>query len=70
MPVTVAMYDNALDLDIAVQTFGRDGKFLIDGESVAPGEVEVDYLWLSHHIHNGDCNDSCPKRTSLSSPAR
>lgn len=67
MPVTVAMYDNAfeevgeqlnaLGLDITVHTFGRDGKFLIDGVSVAPGEVEVDYLWLSQHIYNGDFKD-------------
>ena len=64
MPVTVAMYDkafeetggqlNALGLDITVHTFGRDGKFLIDGVATAPEEVDVDYLWLSNHIYNGD----------------
>ncbi len=61
MTVTVAMYDkahdhmakrlDALDLDIEVHTFGKDGRYRIDGRSVAPGEVEIDYLWLSSQIN-------------------
>lgn len=61
MPVTVAMYDkglehigtrlHALGLDIEVVTFGKDGRFLIDGASVSPAEVSVDYLWLNSNIN-------------------
>ncbi len=61
MPFTVAMYDksydyirprlDALGLDIAVRTFGRDGMFLIDGNKVAPANVAVDYVWLSTHLN-------------------
>jgi phosphoglycerate dehydrogenase-like enzyme len=61
MPLTVAMYDksyehirprlDALGLDITVHTFGRDGKFSIDGAKVAPANVPVDYLWLSSHLN-------------------
>lgn len=61
MPVTVAMYEksldhigerlNALNLDIKVLPFGKDGKFRVDGKSVSPGEVDVDYFWLSSHIN-------------------
>ena len=61
MTATVAMYDksyahirprlDALGLDIVVRTFGKDGKFLIDGAKVAPADVTVDYLWLSSHLN-------------------
>lgn len=61
MPVTVAMYDKsyehirdrleALKLDITVHTFGKDGMFRIDGAAVPPGEVAVDYFWLSSHLN-------------------
>lgn len=61
MPVTVAMYDkslahigerlDALGLDINVVTFGKDGQFHIDGKTVPPGEVDVDYFWLSNHVN-------------------
>ena len=61
MPVTVAMYDkglehigarlDALGLDIKVSTFSQDGRFRIDGTSVAPSEFEVDYLWLNSSIN-------------------
>ncbi|MBT5107207.1 MAG: D-2-hydroxyacid dehydrogenase [Rhodospirillaceae bacterium] len=63
MPVTVAMYDksfehigerlDALGLDIVVRTFDKDSRFLIDGASVPPGEVDVDYFWLSNHVNAG-----------------
>ena len=63
MPVTVAMYDksfehieaplNALNLDIVVHTFGDDGQFQINGAAVAPGDVDVDYFWLSSHVNDG-----------------
>ena len=61
MPLTVAMYDKSLDyigsrldalgLDITVHTFHKDGKFLINGASRSPGDVDIDYLWLSSHIN-------------------
>ena len=63
MPVTVAMYDksfehigerlDALGLDIVVRTFDKDCRFLIDGASVPPGEVDIDYFWLSNHVNAG-----------------
>jgi phosphoglycerate dehydrogenase-like enzyme len=61
MAVTIAMYDkslehigerlDALGLDIDVITFGKDGQFRIDGAAVPPGEIAVDYLWLSSHLN-------------------
>ena len=61
MTVTVAMYDksyvhigarlDALGLDIDVRTFGKDGQFQIDGGTVSPTEIDVDYLWLSSHLN-------------------
>lgn len=67
MPVTVAMYDkafeeideqlNALGLDITVHTFGRDGKFIVNGDAMAPEDLDVDYFWLSNHIYDGDFRD-------------
>ncbi len=61
MAVTVAMYDksyahigerlNALGLDIEVLTFGKDGRFQVDGASVGPDGIDVDYLWLSSHLN-------------------
>ncbi len=68
MPLTVAMYDksyehigqrlDALGLDIVVRTFGKDGKFNIDGARVAPGEVAVDYMWLSSHLNADGFRDA------------
>lgn len=61
MTATVAMYDKALEhigkrldalgLDIKVHTFGKDGRYRIDGRSTAPADVTVDYLWLSQQIN-------------------
>ena len=61
MTATVAMYDksyahirprlDALGLDLVVHTFGKDGKFSINGAKVAPADVTVDYLWLSSHLN-------------------
>ena len=61
MPVTVAMYEKALDavgarldalnLDIRVVPFTRNGEFIIDGVVTPPGEVAVDYLWFSTHLN-------------------
>jgi phosphoglycerate dehydrogenase-like enzyme len=61
MPVTVGMYDkslahigdrlNALGLDIIVHPFDKSGQFLIGGTATAPGDVDIDYLWLSSHIN-------------------
>lgn len=60
MAVSVAMYANsygrikerldALQLDVDVVTFGLDGKFEIGGARVDPGEVDLDYLWLSPEL--------------------
>jgi phosphoglycerate dehydrogenase-like enzyme len=64
MTVSVAMYDkswahikerlDALALDITVHVFDRDGRFLVDGVAVPPGEVAVDYFWLSSHLNADD----------------
>jgi phosphoglycerate dehydrogenase-like enzyme len=61
MPVTVAMYDkgydyigkrlDALGLDIKIATFSKDGQYKVDGVAVAPGAVDVDYLWLNSNIN-------------------
>jgi phosphoglycerate dehydrogenase-like enzyme len=68
MSITVAMYDKsfqhigdrlaALGLDIVVHTFDKEGKFLIDGVARAPGELAVDYFWLSSHVNADDAKDS------------
>ncbi len=61
MAATVAMYDKSyahigdrvksLGLDIKVLTFDRDGRFQIDGNSVSPADIDVDYMWLSTHLN-------------------
>jgi phosphoglycerate dehydrogenase-like enzyme len=61
MPITLGMFETsyahigerlrALGLDVAVRTFGKDGMFLVDGKRVPPGEVALDYVWLSSHIN-------------------
>ena len=61
MTATVAMYEKslevigarlaALDLDIRVIPFDRDGMFRVDGVPTPPGELDVDYLWLSTHLN-------------------
>jgi phosphoglycerate dehydrogenase-like enzyme len=61
MSVKIGMYDaslahigarlNTLGLDIEVLPFDKTGTFLIDGVKTAPGDVDVDYLWLSSHIN-------------------
>lgn len=60
MTKSVAMYEgsykhikaklDALEMDISVTTFNRDGLFLVDGNNVSPKNVEVDFLWLSAHF--------------------
>jgi phosphoglycerate dehydrogenase-like enzyme len=67
MPLTVAMYDksyeyigkrlDALGLDIVVHTFGKDGKFLINGARVAPRDIAIDYMWLSSHLNTDGFRD-------------
>jgi len=61
MPVTVGMFDtsyehirdrlDALGLDIPVHTFSKDGKFRVNGRQLAPGDVQVDYMWLTSHLN-------------------
>lgn len=63
MTVTVAMHErslahirdrlDALKLDIRVLPFTAEGMFDIDGKAVPPGDVAVDYVWLSSHIGQG-----------------
>ena len=61
MAVTVGMYDaslthigarlNALGLDINVLPFDKSGNFQVNGAATAPGDIDLDYLWLSSHIN-------------------
>ncbi len=61
MSKTVAMYDkslahigarlDALGLDIKVLPFGKDGLLRVDGAAVPPGDVDVDFLWLTTHLN-------------------
>lgn len=63
MTVTVALFDaarerlaarlDALDLDIELRTFDKDGNFNIGGAKMPAGEVEVDYLWLGPDLAGG-----------------
>lgn len=63
MTVTVALFDaarerlaarlDALDLDIELRTFDKDGNFNIGGTKVPAAEVEVDYLWLGPDLAGG-----------------
>lgn len=62
MPVSLAMFDksyahikerlDALALDLDITTFDEDGRFVNNGVAVSAQDVEVDYLWLSSHIHS------------------
>ena len=47
----IAMRLDALGLDLEVRTFGPDGNFDIDGATVPPADVAVDYFWLSSHVN-------------------
>jgi phosphoglycerate dehydrogenase-like enzyme len=43
---------DALNLpDVTVHTFSKDGQFRIGGKTVAPADVELDYLWLNSSIN-------------------
>lgn len=63
MTVTVALFDaarerlaarlDAIDLDIDIRTFDKDGNFNIDGAKVPAAEVEIDYLWLGPDLAGG-----------------
>ena len=60
MPVTVAIYDkaleligerlDALDLDIVVHPFSKDGWVPTEGVDIPSSEREIDYFWLSPRI--------------------
>lgn len=60
MTARVAMYEgsfrhiedklSALSLDIEVLTFGRDGRFDIDGVKTDASDVQADFIWLSQHV--------------------
>lgn len=68
MTLTIAMYDksyghigsrlDALDLDIMIATFDKEGVFNINGNKVLPENVEVDYLWLSSHFKADGAQES------------
>jgi phosphoglycerate dehydrogenase-like enzyme len=57
MPVTVALYDRALEmmataidglgLDLNILTFNKDGKLFAGAAEVDPAETAIDYVWLS-----------------------
>lgn len=61
MAITVAMYEkayerigarlDALDLDISVQPFRKDGTVLVNDASVPANEASVDFLWFSPDIN-------------------
>lgn len=68
MTAKVAMFDqshahirdrlDALELDIDVVTFGKDGLFRGKHGATPPGETEVDYVWLSTHINADGFRDT------------
>lgn len=59
MTVSVAMHEKSLEhigerlralgLDLEILTFAADGNFRVNGASVPPAELDVDYFWLSSH---------------------
>jgi len=61
MPPTVAIYDasidligerlKALELDIQIVPFDKNGIFYLENKAVRAEEMEVDYLWLSPQIN-------------------
>lgn len=61
MPVTIGMYEKSrehigprldqLKLDVVVNTFDKTGQFRINGATVAPESVVLDYMWLSSAIN-------------------
>lgn len=61
MTLTLAMYDKALEhigprlgalgLDLKISTFSKDGKFLVNGAKVSPGDVSLDYMWLTSNLN-------------------
>src|SRR5258708_3617580 len=74
MPIKLGMFEksyehigprlSALGLGVEVATFAKDGTFTIDGQRRAPGEVDVDYLWLSSHINSDGFRDAAFKIVS------
>ncbi len=80
MPKTIGMYDkslahigprlDALGLDVVVQTFDKSGNFTIDGKTVGPENVSLDYMWLSSAINQDNFQagafDLCLKTKSIS----
>ena len=60
MAIRLGIYEKTLErlgerirgLGIAFEfiQFNRDGQFVIDGQIVAPGDVDLDYLWFSPDI--------------------
>lgn len=63
MTTTIGMYEGslahigprleALGLDVRVLAVNAAGRYIVDGIETPPGEVDVDFFWLSQHI-NGD----------------
>lgn len=61
MPTTLLMYEKALarigerlrakGLDLSIATFDKSRRVTIGGETKAPGEVAVDYVWLSSDMN-------------------
>ena len=61
MPTTLLMYDKALarigdrlralGLDLDIATFDKSGRVTVRGETKAPRDVSVDYVWLSSDMN-------------------
>ena len=60
MAVKLGIYDKTIErlgdrihglgLDLEFYPFNRDGQFIVDGKTVSPDEVTLDYLWFSPDI--------------------
>lgn len=61
MPTTLLMYDKTLarigdrlraeGLDLDIATFDKSGQVTVGGKTKAPGDVSVDYVWLSSDMN-------------------
>jgi len=47
-----------LGLNLAVQTFDKEGRFSASGRTVPASQVDVDYFWLSTHVNADGFRDT------------
>lgn len=69
MATTLLMYDKALARigdrlracghDLSIATFDQSGRVTIDGATKAPGDVAVDYVWLSSDMNQDGFQEGC-----------